>query len=796
MRAVEDLRKELHLNDYDDEDPPTSSSDGISETQRTRVIAGIDKLELLRGLPLKLLAYERFLDARKEAKDESLNASDADQRGVSDSDGDNLGPQTDGDDSDRKDSGIPETKADASTGDDSDILRTKGYKHKENFRVVLVQYAISSVERNADCERTRRDSTILVDRIRAKHGDDCIVWREMSQLKIVDRLALLKVADIFWVSSLRDGLNRWPLEYVAMQSDVLLGVERHAAALARIPTNDGSFLSDDDATIVPYFDDIIDRMVNASDGPGFPSEDPCTYFAPKRKFRRRKKIADNPDGTHESEDFVIEEIDEKFDDCDNLANDIFPSLEMIDDDEKEDAVNLAWAQAETGKPLTQPPLEEFGDDYFRDESGKKFYVFDLSKRSLSRTSRQRLRAYLNSSDEAKREHAARHARCRSRRLGGLLLSENASAARVLLGAVSVNPWRIDDSTAAITALLNMTARERMARHARDSEFLARSTTAKWAYRVLHDLKSMRKDDNRMNATHAGLGLNFRVLGMRSGFDALQVDRVARAFRLSARPVEEAVARSIAPTAAPENYPDQFRSARRMPTHAGTVANKTPARIIVLDYGGTLVPDAAAASLDSVAAYAIARGERHSPKPSAEVKRILMALANDPRNVVFVISGRERADLLDSLGDVLNAAPDLGLCAEHGFFVRWPQSLRAVFATESRNFRVRSSISKSHDDVDREEQPQAVRPKLRSYSSDAVLGTAAEATPPIDEASASPSPAPSGVPNDEHNWERFSSLDETSSKLAAWRAVVLTTMDMFTQRTQGTYIEKHESSLVW
>lgn len=793
MRAVKDLRRELQLSDDDHEASPTSSPDAVSGTERTRVIAGIDKLELLRGLPLKLLAYERFLDARKKARDESV-ASDVGTRVVNNDDGDDLGPHADGN-GDGDDHGISETKTDGIAGVESDSRQTRGCKQKEDIRVVLVQYAISSVERNADCERTRRDSTILVDRIKAKHGDDCIVWREMSQLKIVDRLALLKVADIFWVSSVRDGLNRWPLEYVAMQSDVLLGVERHAVALAQSPTNDSSIRSNDQETVVPYFEDIIDRMINACDGPGLPCEDPCTFFTPKRKFRRRKKIADSPDGTH-IEHSIVEKIDPNVDDCDDLADDIFPSLETIADDEKDDAVNLEWAQAETGKRLVHPPLEEFGDDYFRDEAGKKFYVFDLAKRNLSRSSRRRLRAYLNSSDQAKREHAARHARCRKRRLGGLLLSENASAARVLLGAVSVNPWRIDDSTAAISALLDMTARERMARHARDSEFLARSTTAKWAYRVLHDLKSMRKDDNRMNATHAGLGLNFRVLGMRSGFDALQVDRVARAFRLSARPIEGGMARSIAPTAAPEIELDQFRSSRRTPSHPGNVANKTPARIIVLDYGGTLVPDAAAASLDSVAAYAIARGERHSPKPSAEVKRILVTLANDPRNVVFVISGRERADLLDSLGDVLTAAPDLGLCAEHGFFVRWPQTLRAVFATESRSFRVRSSVSKSHDDFDREEQPQAARSKMRSYSSDAVLGAAAAATPPIDEVATSPSPATSGVPDDEHNWERFSSLDETASKLAAWRAVVLTTMDMFTQRTQGTYIEKHESSLVW
>ena len=51
-----------------------------------------------------------------------------------------------------------------------------------------------------------------------------------------------------------------------------------------------------------------------------------------------------------------------------------------------------------------------------------------------------------------------------------------------------------------------------------------------AYRVLADLKTVPRDRNPLRATHAGLGLGFRILGMKSGFDALQVDRVARALR--------------------------------------------------------------------------------------------------------------------------------------------------------------------------------------------------------------------------------------------------------------------------
>lgn len=686
IRAVDQLRRELGLPEDD---------------HSTRIIAGIDKLERLRGLPLKLLAYERFLDNNES-------------------------------------------------------------KSEDKPRVVLVQYVLSSLERSSDCERTRRDTAIMVDKIREKHGDESIVWREVRELNIIDRLALLKLADVFWVSSVRDGLNRWPLEYVALQSDALLGTERHAAALARTPTSIASAPIAVHSSVAPYFDDVIERMIAACGGSGYPCEDPCTSFLPKRRFRRNRESG------------LVEEVDERYDDLNELADEIFPSLQAVADDEAESAKMEEWASTDLGKALVKrDDLDdgEDGDDYLYDNDGNKYFVTDLSRKILSSRSRSRLRDYLKSSEEAELAHANRNARCRSRRLGALLLSDNASATRVLLGSVSVNPWRIDDSATALANILDMNSRERMARHAKDAEFLARSTTARWTYRVLHDLKAMRKDDNRMNATHAGLGLNFRVLGMRSGFDALQVDRVAKAFRLAARRAEDPVKPQDPSADVVETTGHAGASSDVRPTRSPLASNSTPTRIIVLDYGGTLVPDAAAASLDSAAAYAIARGDRPSPQPSPEVINVLAALAADSRNIIFVISGRERHDLLESLGDVLQMSPNLGLCAEHGYFVRWPPALRPYAAAThghgNKKYNVRQVVSKSHDD-DADAAPTVV--KERAMSS---------------EMSSS---------GDQDEWESFD--DTSTSQLGAWRAAVLTTMEVFAERTQGTYVEKHEASLVW
>lgn len=59
-------------------------------------------------------------------------------------------------------------------------------------------------------------------------------------------------------------------------------------------------------------------------------------------------------------------------------------------------------------------------------------------------------------------------------------------------------------------------------------------------------------------------------------------------------------------------------------------------------------------------------------------KALTALANDPKNIVWVISGRDQKVLEEWLGDVQN----LGFSAEHGSFMRQPGSKKWVNLTES------------------------------------------------------------------------------------------------------------------
>lgn len=96
--------------------------------------------------------------------------------------------------------------------------------------------------------------------------------------------------------------------------------------------------------------------------------------------------------------------------------------------------------------------------------------------------------------------------------------------------------------------------------------------------------------------------------------------------------------------------------RLLPEWIVSTYNASQRRLLLFDYDGTLtpiVPDPASAVL------------------SAETSHQLNILANNPKNEVWVISGRGCAFLDEHVGKV---CPKLGLCAEHGAFIRYPQGI--------------------------------------------------------------------------------------------------------------------------
>lgn len=133
-----------------------------------------------------------------------------------------------------------------------------------------------------------------------------------------------------------------------------------------------------------------------------------------------------------------------------------------------------------------------------------------------------------------------------RKRGLCILSEFSSSTRVMRGALHVNPWKVSELANSFHLALNMSEDERMRRLSTASEFVTRVTTQRWAMAVLLDLKAVYKNADIGKYSGAGLGLGYRLLGMDSGFNSLDVSAVSKAYK------------------------------------------KSRARLILLDYGGTIM----------------------------------------------------------------------------------------------------------------------------------------------------------------------------------------------------------------
>ncbi|CAH9108269.1 unnamed protein product [Cuscuta europaea] len=192
----------------------------------------------------------------------------------------------------------------------------------------------------------------------------------------------------------------------------------------------------------------------------------------------------------------------------------------------------------------------------------------------------------------------------------LVVSEFIGCSPSLSGAIRVNPWDIEAVAEALSTAITMPESEKHLRHEKHYRYIKSHDVAYWARSFLMDLERACKDHYSKRCWGVGLGLRFRVLSLSPSFRKLSIDCILSSYK------------------------------------------RTHRRAIFLDYDGTIVPQS---SIDS--------------SPSDEVIRCLSVLSNDPKNTVFIVSGRGRS----SLSEWLEPCDRLGLAAEHGFFLRWNKS---------------------------------------------------------------------------------------------------------------------------
>ncbi|KAJ6435544.1 hypothetical protein OIU84_000692 [Salix udensis] len=194
----------------------------------------------------------------------------------------------------------------------------------------------------------------------------------------------------------------------------------------------------------------------------------------------------------------------------------------------------------------------------------------------------------------------------------LILSEFIGCSPSLSGAYRVNPWDVNAVADAMYVGIHMKDEEKHLRHEKHYNYISSHDVAFWARSFDQDLERACKEHYLKRYYNVGFGLNFRVAAVGKNFRMLTAETIVAAY------------------------------------------NSTNSRLILLDYDGTMLPKSAV-----------------DKTPRNEVISILNCLCSDPKNTVFIVSGRGR----DPLSKWFSPCEKLGISAEHGYFTRWTRDSR-------------------------------------------------------------------------------------------------------------------------
>ncbi|XP_048320480.1 alpha,alpha-trehalose-phosphate synthase [UDP-forming] 5 [Ziziphus jujuba] len=188
----------------------------------------------------------------------------------------------------------------------------------------------------------------------------------------------------------------------------------------------------------------------------------------------------------------------------------------------------------------------------------------------------------------------------------LVLSEFIGCSPSLSGAIRVNPWNIDAVAEAMNSALVVAESEKQLRHEKHHRYVSTHDVGYWARSFWQDLERACRDHVRRRCWGIGFGLGFRVIALDPNFRKLSSEHIVSAYK------------------------------------------RTKNRAILLDYdGAVMLPSSISAT------------------PSSEAVGILNSLCRDPKNIVFLVSGKDRK----TLTEWFSSCELLGIAAEHGYFLR-------------------------------------------------------------------------------------------------------------------------------
>lgn len=189
----------------------------------------------------------------------------------------------------------------------------------------------------------------------------------------------------------------------------------------------------------------------------------------------------------------------------------------------------------------------------------------------------------------------------------LILSEFMGCSPSLSGAIRVNPWSLQDVADALCHARHMPDYVRQLHHQKHYRYISTHDIAYWVQSFSNELERACKVNSNQIYYRLGMGLSFRVVSLSPDFRKLSISEVVSFYE------------------------------------------RSHGRAIFLDYDGTIIPESSASKI-----------------PSRTLISILNGLSTNPRNTVFIISGRGRT----ALGEWFSSCTNLGIAAEHGYFIRF------------------------------------------------------------------------------------------------------------------------------
>lgn len=295
---------------------------------------------------------------------------------------------------------------------------------------------------------------------------------------------------------------------------------------------------------------------------------------------------------------------------------------------------------------------------------------------------------------------------------GIIISELIGAPKILKSPIRVNPYHFPSVYDGLNMLYRMTSKQKYERLNMDYDFILNNTTFNWIKNFFIDMKRTNNIDSQKIAI--GMGLQLKVMKLNMNFSQLNKKQFSEAY------------------------------------------HNSKLRLFFLDYEGTLQVSDYKGCEETLLGY----------KPDQNLVKILRKLCENPNNLVFIVSGREKNKIDQWFGDIEN----LNLASEHGYYFK----LKGNFN------RIIKNINQENGGNERNEEEENDKKNVNVCDCD-YEGISYNNVNNINN-------------HDDLNqfkWEELFKITDWS-----WKSSVIKILEGFMEKTEGSYIYEKDTIISW